>query len=55
MVDGAPLADLIQEGRADPAVPARVGRHDVLVESGWVGRFVYRIRGDRVLVVRAAR
>jgi hypothetical protein len=51
MVDGAPLADLIQEGRLSPAVPARVGHHDVLVENGFVGGFVYQIRGDRVLVV----
>lgn len=53
MVDGARLADLIQEGRTSPAVPARIGRHDVLMESGWVGVFVYQIRGDRVLVVHA--
>jgi hypothetical protein len=53
MADGAPLAELIQEGRLDPAVPARVGRHDVLVESGIGGTFVYQIRGGRVLVVHA--
>lgn len=53
MIDGAPLTDLIQEGRTAPAVPARIGRHDVLVESGWVGTFVYRVRGGRVLVVHA--
>jgi hypothetical protein len=55
MADDAPLADLIQEGRPEPAVPARIGRHDVLVESGWVGAFVYQIRGDRVLVVHAGK
>ncbi|MEV0399592.1 hypothetical protein [Actinoallomurus sp. NPDC050550] len=53
MADGAPLTDLIQEGRASPAVPARVGHHDVLIESGFVGVFVYQIRGDRILVVHA--
>ncbi|MFI7610791.1 hypothetical protein ACIBP6_06080 [Nonomuraea terrae] len=53
MVDGVPLAELIQEGRPGPAVPARVGHHDVLVESSWVGVFVYQIRGDRVLVIHA--
>jgi hypothetical protein len=52
MVDDAPLADLIQEDRPGPAVPARIGRHDVLVESGF-GVLVYQIRGDRVLVVHA--
>jgi hypothetical protein len=51
MVDGAALVDLIQEGRPGPAVPARVGGHDVLVESGSFGVFVYQIRGDRILVV----
>jgi hypothetical protein len=53
MVDGAPLADLIQKGRPSPAVPARVGHHDVLMESGFVGVFVYQIRGERILVVHA--
>ncbi|WP_026411099.1 hypothetical protein [Actinomadura oligospora] len=53
MSDDAPLVDLIQEGRPSPAVPARVGRHDVLVEQGFIGVFVYQIRGDRVLVVHA--
>jgi hypothetical protein len=53
MDDGAPLADLIQKGRTSPAVPARVGRHDVLMESSPAGAFVYQIRGDRVLVVHA--
>ncbi|TDD46783.1 hypothetical protein E1286_19790 [Nonomuraea terrae] len=53
MVDGVPLAELIQEGRPGPAVPARVGHHDVLMESSWVGVFVHQIRGDRVLVIHA--
>ncbi|HXT91588.1 MAG TPA: hypothetical protein VN714_20250 [Trebonia sp.] len=51
MVDRAPLADLINEGRLSPAVPGRVGRHDVLIESNFVGTFVYQIRGDRVLML----
>jgi hypothetical protein len=53
MADGASLVDLIQEGRPNPAVPARVGRHDVLMERGFVGVFVYQLRGDRILVVHA--
>lgn len=55
MVAGAPLAELIQEGRLDPAVPARAGRHDVLMESGFAGVLVYQIRGDRVLVVHVGK
>jgi len=51
MVDHAPLADLINEGRLSPAVPGRVGRHDVLIEENFVGTFVYQIRGDRVLML----
>lgn len=47
------LIDLIQEGRPGPAVPARIGHHDVLVERGSFGVFVYQIRDDRVLVVHA--
>lgn len=42
----------VQQGRAWPSVPARIGRHDVLVEASPVGTSVYRIRGGRVLVVR---
>ncbi|MEV4257881.1 hypothetical protein AB0J52_32370 [Spirillospora sp. NPDC049652] len=53
MTDGASLTDLIQEDRADPALPARIGRHDVLVERGFIGTFVYQVRGDRVLVIHA--
>lgn len=53
MAYGVPLADLIQEGRLSPAVPARVGRHDVLLERSFVGVFVYQICGDRVLVTHA--
>ncbi|RMI41599.1 hypothetical protein EBO15_22640 [Actinomadura harenae] len=34
-------------------MPARIGRHDVLVEKGFIGTFVYRIHGERVLVVHA--
>ncbi|RFU37339.1 hypothetical protein DZF91_33380 [Actinomadura logoneensis] len=55
MVDGATLTELIQEDRADPALPARIGRHDVLVERGFIGTFVYRISGGHVLVLHANR
>jgi hypothetical protein len=51
MADRVPLADLINEGRLSPAVPGRVGRHDVLIETNFVGTFVYQIRGDRVLML----
>ncbi|HEY3683283.1 MAG TPA: hypothetical protein VGL93_09605 [Streptosporangiaceae bacterium] len=53
MAEDAPLADLIQENRLDPSVPARVGRHDVLMETGFAGVVVFQIRGGRVLVVHA--
>ncbi|MEV5572091.1 hypothetical protein AB0L06_18770 [Spirillospora sp. NPDC052269] len=53
MSDRALLVDLIRKDRLDPAMPERIGRHDVLVERGFVGVFVYLIRGDRVLVVHA--
>ncbi|WP_329250001.1 hypothetical protein OG417_04220 [Actinoallomurus sp. NBC_01490] len=55
MTEDAPLEDLIQEGRLSPSVPARIGRHDVLVEAGPIGTSVYRIRGERVLTVRGNR
>ena len=51
MVDRAPLADLINEGRRSPAVPGRIGRHNVLVDRNFIGTFVYQIRGDRVLML----
>jgi hypothetical protein len=47
------LADLIREGRPAPAVPARIGRHEVLVEESAGGTSVYQICGDRVLTLRA--
>jgi hypothetical protein len=53
MADRVRFADLINEGRLSPAVPARVGQHDVLIERNFVGTFVYQIRGDRVLVLHA--
>ncbi|OLT26923.1 hypothetical protein BJF79_11830 [Actinomadura sp. CNU-125] len=46
---------LISQGRAFPCVPARIGRHDVLLEEGGRGTTVYRVRGDRVLAIRANR
>lgn len=55
MTKDAPLEDLIQEGRIEPSVPARIGRHDVLVEAGPIGTSVYQIRGERVLTVRGNR
>src|SRR4051812_24740231 len=55
MTEAAPLEDLIQEGRLSPSVPAKIGRHDVLVEAGPIGTSVYQIRGERVLTVRGNR
>jgi hypothetical protein len=52
MMEDASVEDLIQEGRPSPSVPARIGRHDVLVEAGPFGTSVYQIRGERVLTVR---
>jgi hypothetical protein len=53
MSEGAPLEEVVQQGRPWPSVPARIGRHDVLVEAGPIGTSVYQIRGDRVLTLRA--
>jgi hypothetical protein len=47
------LAALVQDGRPAPAVRSRIGRHQVLVEDTPFGTSVYRIRGDRVLTMRA--
>lgn len=47
------ISELIQKGRPSAAFPARVGHHDVLLESNSYGEFVYQIRGDRVLVAHA--
>jgi hypothetical protein len=49
----AAIEDLIQQRRPGPAVPGRIGRHDVLVEATGFGTSVYQIRGERVLTLRA--
>jgi hypothetical protein len=51
MREDTSLEGLVQHGRAWPSVPARIGRHDVLVEAGAIGTSVYQIRGERVLTV----
>jgi hypothetical protein len=55
MTEDTPLEDLVQEGRAWPSVPARIGHHDVLVEAGAMGTSVHQIRGERVLTVRGGK
>ncbi|GLY78679.1 hypothetical protein [Actinoallomurus iriomotensis] len=52
MTEDAPLEDLIREGRIGTFAPARIGGHDVLVETDPIGTSVYQIRGERVLTLR---
>ncbi|MBB4930873.1 hypothetical protein F4561_001693 [Lipingzhangella halophila] len=47
------LGELVQEDCPFPAVPGRVGRHDVLVEQSAFGTSLYRIHDGRVLTLRA--
>lgn len=53
MAEGTSLEEMVRQGRPWPSVPARIGRHDVLVEAGPIGTSVYQIRGGRVLTLRA--
>ncbi|GLY90962.1 hypothetical protein [Actinoallomurus iriomotensis] len=55
MTKDAALEDLIREGRIGTFAPARIGGHDVLVETDPIGTSVYQIRGERVLTLRGNR
>jgi hypothetical protein len=55
MTEDTPLEDLIREGRIGTFAPARIGGHDVLVETDPIGTSVYQIRGERVLTLRGNR